>query len=89
MLAAMSKWLYEESPTESLKFEEPLKELKAKIAESGSKVFQDMVREFLVENKHRTTVELAPSRTLEAEIQKVRVKDKRHVCSFIILLLTV
>jgi hypothetical protein len=70
MLAAMSKWLYEESPTESLKFEEPLRELKAKIEESGSKVFQDMIKEFLVENTHRTTIELVPSRTLETEIQK-------------------
>jgi len=67
MLGAMSKWLYDESPTEALKFEKPLAELKAKIAESGSQVFQDMIKEFIVDNKHRTTVELVPSRTLEAE----------------------
>jgi Zn-dependent M16 (insulinase) family peptidase len=74
MLGAMSKWLYEESPTNALKFEAPLAELKAKIAESGSQVFQDMVKEMLVDNKHRTIVELAPSRTLESEILKVRSK---------------
>jgi Zn-dependent M16 (insulinase) family peptidase len=67
MLGAMSKWLYDGSPTESLKFEEPLAELKAKIAESGSQVFQDMIKEFLVDNKHRTSVEMVPSKTLEAE----------------------
>ena len=71
MLGAMKKWNYDESPTAALKFEEPLAELKATIAESGSKVFQDMIKEFLVENMHRTTVELAPSKTLEAEILKV------------------
>lgn len=67
MLGAMSKWLYGGSPTEALKFEEPLAELKAKIAESGSQVFQDMIKEFLVDNNHRTSVEMFPSKTLEAE----------------------
>ena len=71
MLGAMKKWNYDESPTDALKFEEPLAELKASIAESGSKVFQDMIKDFLVNNMHRTTVELAPSKTLEAEIVKV------------------
>jgi Zn-dependent M16 (insulinase) family peptidase len=68
MLGANSKWLYDESPTSGLKFEEPLAALKAKIAESGSKVFQDMVSELLVKNTHRTTVELAPSTTMEEEL---------------------
>ncbi|KAL3783234.1 hypothetical protein HJC23_001141 [Cyclotella cryptica] len=67
MLGSMSKWIYDKSPTEALKFEEPLAELKATIAESGSKVFQDMIRDFLLENSHRTTVEMYPSKTLEEE----------------------
>ena len=53
-----------------LKFEKPLAELKEKIAESGSKVFSDMVREFMVNNTHRTTVELVPSKTMEEELLK-------------------
>lgn len=68
MLGSMSKWLYEDSPTDALKFEAPLSELKSKIAESGSKVFQDMLQDLLVKNTHRTTVELVPSKTLEEEI---------------------
>jgi len=67
MLGAMSKWLYDESPTEALKFEKPLAELKSKIAESGSKVFTDLIKEFITENNHRTTVELVPSKDLEAK----------------------
>jgi Zn-dependent M16 (insulinase) family peptidase len=67
----MSQWLYDESPTEGLKFEKPLAELKAKIAESGSQVFQDLVKKYLVENTHRTTIEMIPSKTLEAEQLKV------------------
>lgn len=67
MLGAMSKWIYDESPTNALKFEAPLAEVKAKIAESGSQVFQDMIKEYLLSNTHRTTIEMVPSKTLEAE----------------------
>ena len=67
MLGVMSKWLYDNSPTGALKFEEPLAQLKAQIAASGSKVFQDMIKELLLENTHRVTVEMVPSKTLEAE----------------------
>jgi len=67
MLGSMSKWIYDESPIDSLKFEKPLSELKAKIAESGSKIFQDMLKELIVENTHRTTIEMTPSKTLEAQ----------------------
>lgn len=70
MLGSMSKWIYDESPTEGLKFEEPLAALKAKIDESGSKVFQDLIRDLLVKNTHRTTIEMVPSKTMEAELLK-------------------
>jgi len=67
MLGAMSKWIYGGSPTEALKFEEPLRELKAKITESGSEVFKDFVRDYLVNNSHRLTIEMVPSATMEEE----------------------
>lgn len=73
MLGSMSKWLYDKSPTEALKFEKPLAELKAKIAEGGSQVFQDMLKEFLIDNTHRSTIEMVPSKTLEAE----QLKDEQ------------
>jgi Zn-dependent M16 (insulinase) family peptidase len=79
MLGAMSQWLYDESPTEGLKFEKPLAELKAKIAESGSQVFQDMVKKYLIENTHRTTIEMVPSKTLETEQLEVS-RDRINVC---------
>jgi Zn-dependent M16 (insulinase) family peptidase len=74
MLGAMSKWLYDRDPTEALKFEQPLAELKANISESGSQVFQDMLKAILVDNTHRTTVELAPSKTMEEEIVQDEIK---------------
>lgn len=70
MLGAMSKWLYDESPTDALKFEQPLAELKESIAKDGSKVFQDMVQKLFIENNHRTTIEMKPSKTYEAELLK-------------------
>eukprot|EP00526_Cylindrotheca_closterium_P029130 CAMPEP_0113619276 /NCGR_PEP_ID=MMETSP0017_2-20120614/9784_1 /TAXON_ID=2856 /ORGANISM="Cylindrotheca closterium" /LENGTH=1074 /DNA_ID=CAMNT_0000528841 /DNA_START=49 /DNA_END=3273 /DNA_ORIENTATION=- /assembly_acc=CAM_ASM_000147 len=67
MLGAMSKWLYDQSPTEALKFEEPLAELKSRIESSGSEVFQELIKKYLVSNTHRTTVEMKPSKSLETE----------------------
>jgi hypothetical protein len=74
MLGAMSSWLYDDSPTESLKFEEPLAQLKAKIEESGSEIFQDLIKKYLVENTHRSTIELKPSKTLESEELEVSAR---------------
>jgi Zn-dependent M16 (insulinase) family peptidase len=74
MLGTMSKWLYGRSPTDALKFEEPLAELKAKIAESGSQVFTDMMQDLIIKNTHRTTIELKPSKTLEEEIVQDELK---------------
>ena len=71
MLGSMREWVYDRNPTEALKFEEPLAELKASIAADGSKVFTDMIKELLLENSHRTTVEMFPSKTLEEEQLKV------------------
>merc|ERR1740130_721392 len=78
MLGAMSKWLYDESPTDALKFEKPLAELKEKIAESGSQVFQDLIQKMLVDNSHRSTIEMKPSKTHESELlkeEKDRLED--------------
>ena len=55
--------------------EEPLAELKASIAANGSDVFQQMVKDFLINNSHRTTVEMVPSKTYEEETVKVRDCD--------------
>mmetsp|Transcript_1976 Transcript_1976/g.2768 ORF Transcript_1976/g.2768 Transcript_1976/m.2768 type:complete len:1084 (-) Transcript_1976:233-3484(-) len=67
MLGSMSKWIYDESPTDGLRFEKPLAELKEKIEESQSQVFKDMIQDLLVKNTHRTTIEMVPSKTLEME----------------------
>jgi len=67
MLGAMSQWIYNKSPTDGLKFEKPLAELKAHIESSGSKIFQDAIEKYLLENNHRSVIEMVPSKTLEKE----------------------
>ena len=71
MLGSMSKWVYDKSPIDVLKLEAPLAQLMADIAANGSAVFQKAIRQLLVENTHRTIVEMMPSKTLEAEQLKV------------------
>ncbi|EJK74079.1 hypothetical protein THAOC_04269, partial [Thalassiosira oceanica] len=68
MLGTMREWIYDRDPTDALKFEEPLAELKERIASDGSAVFQEMVRDLLLNNMHRTSVEMYPSKTLEEEV---------------------
>merc|ERR1719491_2651936 len=75
MLGAMSKWIYDDSPTDALRFEKPLEELKARIAQDGSKVFTDFMKEYLVDNSHRVTIEMVPSGTMEEE-QKKEEEDR-------------
>jgi len=70
MLGAMSKWIYDESPTDALRFEKPLEELKERIAKDGSKIFTDFMKDYLINNAHRVTIEMVPSGTMESETIK-------------------
>jgi len=79
MLGAMSKWLYDESPTDALKFEKPLAELKESIAADGSKIFQDMVEKMFIDNLHRTTIEMKPSKTYETELLKEEKDELKKI----------
>jgi len=46
-------------PFEPLKYEEPLKSLKARIAEKGSKsVLSPLIEEFILNNPHCVTIEM-------------------------------
>lgn len=55
------------SPFEPLKYEEPLKALKARIDEEGSKaVFSPLLEKFILNNPHRVTVEMQVSQKILA-----------------------
>jgi len=69
MLGIMPRWLYGRGdPTDALRFEKPLADLKARL-NSGEKVFEELLQRLIVDNKHMATVELAPDTSL-AEQQK-------------------
>ncbi|KAG5190324.1 Metalloenzyme, LuxS/M16 peptidase-like protein [Tribonema minus] len=67
-------WLYGGSPTEALHFEAPLAALKADLA-AGVPVFQNLVKELLIDNGHRVTLEMQPDVGYEAETE-AREKSK-------------
>jgi len=69
MLGMMSNWIYEKSPSDAVRFEAPLQELKDDLL-AQKPVFQDLLRKFIVNNSHRVTVEMKP----DAELEK-RVKE--------------
>ncbi|KAJ4897820.1 hypothetical protein Rs2_24614 [Raphanus sativus] len=61
MLQSIAKWIYDMDPFEPLKYTEPLKALKARIAEEGSKaVFSPVIEQFILNNSHRVTIEMQP-----------------------------
>ena len=72
-LGALGKWIYDLNPADALVYEPALKELKDEISKTGSNLFQQMIRDFLITNNHRVVLELFPSTTLEADQLKVRL----------------
>ena len=71
MIRALSTWLYDQDPTLLWAFEQPLENIKARL-QAGEKVFEQMLKRFLVDNTHQTTVVLSP------DPEKGRVLEKRE-----------
>ncbi|MEQ1768299.1 MAG: insulinase family protein [Devosia sp.] len=65
MFRTMRNWLHDGDPFESLTYEKPLATLKAQVAAGG--LFERLVAEHLVNNRHRTTVLLTADTSLAAE----------------------
>lgn len=61
------RWNYDIHPVEALTFDNALKDLKSIIHDSGSGIFQNLIRDYLLNNPHRAIVDLYPSPTMEAE----------------------
>lgn len=58
MLRALSTWLYDGDPLAPLRFEAPFSAMKKRAAEGG--YFEAFIREWFLENPHRTTLTLRP-----------------------------
>nr|WP_167941979.1 insulinase family protein [Desulfobaculum xiamenense] len=66
MLMSLTTWLHGGDPFVPLAFEASLRALKTDLA-AGRPVFSELVRSFLLDNAHRTTVVLEPKDGLAAE----------------------
>ena len=81
MLRALATWLYDEDPLALIAFEAPLKAVKSSLASKRS-YFEDMIREFFLDNPHRTSLILRPDpdmgrREREAEENRLnRAKEE-------------
>jgi hypothetical protein len=79
MLRSLSTWLYDEDPVMALAYEEPLTAVKSRL-ESGEPYFENLIRQYLLENPHRTTVLLKPDPTVgerREATEKQRLADAR------------
>jgi len=61
MLQALTTWLHGQDPLAPLRYEAPLRAIKAKIA-AGERHFESLIREWLLDNPHTATVVLLPER---------------------------
>jgi len=64
MLRALTTWLYDGDPVSALAFEAPLAAIKAHL-ERGDPYFENLIRIYLLNNPHRTTVILQPDPELQ------------------------
>lgn len=67
LTAIFDQWNYDIHPSEALTFDSALSDLKSIIHDSGSGIFQNLIRDYLLNNPHRAIVDLYPSPTMEAE----------------------
>ena len=69
MLRSMTGWLYEKDPFDPLLFSGPMDALKARL-DAGEDVFTPLLKKYLIDNRHRVTVELQPDAELSKRIER-------------------
>jgi len=74
MIRALRLWLHGGDPMAALAFEGPLAAVKAAL-ESDPRYFEGLIRKYLLENPHRTTLTLAPDGELQQR-QEAREKAR-------------
>lgn len=78
MLGSLSSWLYGRDPTEPLRFEKPLAELRGRLA-NGERVFEELIQKYLLDNKHKVVVKSFPDTKLEEEQTKIETDELAKV----------
>jgi len=83
MLRALSTWNYDRDPFVGLAYDAPLQALKEKL-QTDKNYLQDLMRQYLLENPHRSVITLAPDPDLnqrEAEEEKQRLEAAQSAMS--------
>ena len=62
MSKSLRGWLHGTAPDTTMRFEQPLEELRAK-ASTGSRFFENLIRSSLLDNQHRVTITVRPDAT--------------------------
>lgn len=66
MTMALQTWLYGGDPFAALMFEKPLQSIKERL-NRGERLFADLIKKYLLDNPHRTTVVLIPDPKVREE----------------------
>eukprot|EP00923_Selenidium_pygospionis_P038078 GHVN01066565.1.p1 GENE.GHVN01066565.1~~GHVN01066565.1.p1 ORF type:complete len:1019 (-),score=58.64 GHVN01066565.1:458-3514(-) len=69
LLSAAQQWNYGWDPVDSLRFEEPLTQLKKDVAQ-GKPVFQNLLKRYFIENKHRGLIHMEGNSELHSNQKK-------------------
>lgn len=78
MLGMMSKWIYDRNPVDALRFEQPLRELKASLA-AKEPVFQNLIKKYLISNEHKITVVMKPDHEFNARVNQVEEEKLKGI----------
>lgn len=83
MLRSLNSWLYGGDPIAPLFFQKAIDDLKTQLA-ANERVFEDLIKQYFVDNSHRTTVLLRPDPDLasrEAADERKRLEAVRKAMS--------
>lgn len=69
MVAALQVWNYDGDPLAGIRYQAPLDEIKRRVA-SGERYFEDLIRKWLLDNPHRTTLLLTPDGELKNRLDR-------------------
>ncbi len=68
MIRALNTWLYDGDPVEPLAFENPLGSIRQRMAD-GERVFENLIRQHLLDNAHTLTLVLEPDAALNERLE--------------------
>ncbi len=69
MITAMTSWLYDADPLEHVRYEKPIADLKARLA-NGEKIFEQLIQKHFVGNNYRSTVLMTPDTQVGPDREK-------------------